>query len=324
MRRRAILEGLQQEAEAVLRLLRRKANHIEHARLHIAAVDADGTGTHLDAVEHQVVGLGAHLVGRGFQQFLVLLHPAGKGMVHGHVALFFLAVLKKRKFRDPEQVVAVVVDEIALFGDFQAQRAQRLQRHGLFVRHEEEDVARFGPHALAQRIQQALIQEFVKGRFVAAVRREGNPGQSLGAVGLHEFSQRVNLLARHIRATLGVDAAHAAAGSRRVREHGESAAPGDIRGVHQLHVEARVRLIGAIIFHGVFPGHARQGQGQMDALHGFEHLGERALDHGLHVLRLHEAHLHVYLREFRLAVGAVVLIAEAARHLIVLIKASEH
>ena len=44
----------------------------------------------------------------------------------------------------------------------------------------------------------------------------------------------------------------------------------------------------------------------------------------LHILGLHKAHLHVHLREFRLAVSAVVLVAEAARHLIVLIKACEH
>ena len=39
---------------------------------------------------------------------------------------------------------------------------------------------------------------------------------------------------------------------------------------------------------------------------------------------IHEAHLHVQLGEFRLAIGPQVLIAEAARHLVVALDAAHH
>ena len=42
------------------------------------------------------------------------------------------------------------------------------------------------------------------------------------------------------------------------------------------------------------------------------------------ILLLHKGHLHVHLREFRLPVGAEVLVAEAARDLVIAVDAAHH
>ena len=55
-----------------------------------------------------------------------------------------------------------------------------------------------------------------------------------------------------------------------------------------------------------------------------EHALECALDHGLNIGHVNEGHFHIQLSELRLTVGAGVLVAEAARDLIILIKACQH
>ncbi len=59
VRRRAVAQRLEQEAEAALRLVVRDAEQVEHLGLHVRAVDADGAAADLGSVEHQVVGLAA-------------------------------------------------------------------------------------------------------------------------------------------------------------------------------------------------------------------------------------------------------------------------
>ena len=97
-----------------------------------------------------------------------------------------------------------------------------------------------------------------------------------------------------------------------------------VRQVLQAHLEAGVGLVGAVVLHGVVPGHAGQGQLKLHALDLPEDAGEHALDHGVDVLLVDEGHFDVALGKLRLAVGAVVLVAEAAGDLVVLVKAGEH
>ena len=67
-----------------------------------------------------------------------------------------------------------------------------------------------------------------------------------------------------------------------------------------------------------------RGSGSACPANGLEHGVERALDHRLHVVRLHKAHLDVALGELRLPVGAAVLVSEAPGELVVLVKARQH
>ena len=59
VRRRAVLERLEEEAEPRLRLLVADAQPPEHPRLQRRVVDSDAAAADLAAVQHQVVGLRA-------------------------------------------------------------------------------------------------------------------------------------------------------------------------------------------------------------------------------------------------------------------------
>ena len=62
VRRRAVLERLEQEAELVLRLLRRDAEQVEDPALHVGAVDTDAAAADLVAVADDVVRVRERLV----------------------------------------------------------------------------------------------------------------------------------------------------------------------------------------------------------------------------------------------------------------------
>ena len=86
----------------------------------------------------------------------------------------------------------------------------------------------------------------------------------------------------------------------------------DVGQVDELELDARVGLVAAVARHALGVGDARERARQLDpgrlarAAHG--HL----LEHGEHVVDADEGHLEVDLRELELAVGALVLVAEAA------------
>ena len=75
VRRGAVLEGVQQEAEPRLGFLLADAHHVEHAVLDVAAVDTDGAAADLVAVADDVVG-----VGQSVARVLVeVVEPLGLG-----------------------------------------------------------------------------------------------------------------------------------------------------------------------------------------------------------------------------------------------------
>ena len=62
------------------------ADHVEHARLQLGAVDADRPRGHLEAVQHHVVGLREHGAGIALEQLLVLALGRRERMVLGRPA----------------------------------------------------------------------------------------------------------------------------------------------------------------------------------------------------------------------------------------------
>ena len=93
--------------------------------------------------------------------------------------------------------------------------------------------------------------------------------------------------------------------------------------VHDLDAQPAVGPVGAVAQHRLVVGHALERQRDLDAAER-EHALEQAVDHVEHVLLLDERHLHVELGELGLAVGAEVLVAEAARDLEVALEAADH
>ncbi len=91
---RTELERVHKEAELFLRAFRSEAEKLEHGVLKLCVVDSDGTASKLSAVDHYVVGRGAHLAGVGMQERYVLRIWRGERMVHGVVTLCFLVPLE--------------------------------------------------------------------------------------------------------------------------------------------------------------------------------------------------------------------------------------
>ena len=93
----------------------------------------------------------------------------------------------------------------------------------------------------------------------------------------------------------------------------------------QRQAEAQVGAVNAVGLHRVGVGDVREGD-LLDALAGrlLDQLDQHAFDQPHHILLGDERHLHVELGELRLAVGAQVLIAEAARDLEVAVNARHH
>src|SRR5439155_8171844 len=116
-----------------------------------------------------------------------------------------------------------------------------------------------------------------------------------------------------------------AAALEHTRKQAKVRAGEEIAHVLQLEAEAQVGLVGAIALHGVLEGDTWE-RSLLDALVAY---GRHQVDHELlaqveHVVAIDEAHLQVELRELRLAVAALVLVAETARDLEIALEAGHH
>ena len=86
--------------------------------------NADGAAGELDAVEHKVICFCAHVGLIRFQIVEAFVHRRGEGVVHGDERFCLLIPLEEGEFRDPEEVVLILRDDIELFRHFVAQCAE--------------------------------------------------------------------------------------------------------------------------------------------------------------------------------------------------------
>ena len=118
--------------------------------------------------------------------------------------------------------------------------------------------------------------------------------------------------------------AHHAAAREHAGEDAELRLGQRLAEVADLEPEAHVRAVGAVARHRLVVGHARpRRRGDLEAGRLVD-AREHALDRLDHVLLVHEAHLEVELGELGLAVGAQVLVPEAAGDLVVALEAGHH
>src|SRR5439155_20891370 len=100
---RAILERVEQEAEAAMRLLGGESERREDLRLHVPAVNTDRPRSKLDTIQDNVVGFrtAARRV-RGQLLKIVVMH--GSEWMMGCVPTVLLRVpLEHREIHDPEE-----------------------------------------------------------------------------------------------------------------------------------------------------------------------------------------------------------------------------
>ncbi len=199
------------------------------------------------------------------------------------------------------------------------------------IRHEQEQVARFGFDALEQ-LNLLLDGEILAdGSLDLAFRVFGqrHPRQALRADRLGDvfkfggqLAQRRPADQRHLGRADHLD--------RLARfdvadEDREGALSGDVAHVHRREVVAQVGLIRAVLLHRLGVGDALEGRVRRLALADFAAQAEhQPLDQLHHVLALDEAHFEVKLGEFGLAVAAQVFVAEAAGDLEIALVARHH
>ena len=77
------------------------AEQLKHQLLDVPLVDSDAAAAQLDAVEHDVVGVGADTAGIALHTRKVLGFGRGKGMMHGIPATFVFVPLDQREVEPP-------------------------------------------------------------------------------------------------------------------------------------------------------------------------------------------------------------------------------
>ena len=325
MRRGTELVGVHQEAEALAGLLLGEAEGVEHAVLQGGIIDTHRAAAHLNTVQHDVVGHG--MAGTRVALDLVEVLGLGQGerVVHGHPAALLLTVLKQREVHDPQEVELVGVDQAVLAGDVQTDLTQRgagLDPVG--VADQQQHVAGLGVQRGVQGGLLGVCQELFKagGR---AVGGQAAVGQTLGAVGLGDLAELVDVLAgKLVGQTLGVDGADRAAGLQHSGEGLELGAPEHLGHVLNLKAKAGVGLVGAETAHGLVPRHAVERGLDVDVQHFLPQALDEALVQGHDVVLGDKAHLLVHLGELGLAVCAQILVAVAVGQLEVAVKAGQH
>ena len=325
MGRRAILEGVDQKAEALPGAFLGETQSLEHKRLHIASMDADGAAAQLHAVKHHVIRLGAHPPGIGQQVLQVLLIGHGEGMVHGQIASFLLRPLKLREVRHEAEAEVVLSAQAQHVAHLQPQGAQGAANHVELVRAEQDEVAVLRVQRPEQLSPLVAGEVFLEDGIDLAVFMDENPRHALGSALEGMVGQVFDGGAgKLLRAALAVEGAHLAAHIRHLAEHGEGAAGSQRRHVPDGHAEAQVGLVAAVEIHALLPRQA--GEIVVDLPpHGVgKNVLEQLFQVTQNILLLHKGHFHIHLGELRLAVGAQVLIPEAPGHLIIPVNAAYH
>ena len=222
MRRRTVLERLQQEAELVLGLLGRDTQQVEDAALHVGAVDTDGAAADLVAVHDDVVRVRERLVRRLLEAVHPLSVRRGERVVHGRPTAFVIP-LEHRRVHHPAERPRRLVDQAGPVGDLDAGRAEQLLRLAPFVRRGEEDgVARLGANDVAQprQMRGGQVLGDRAARF-AGLRVKHDVRQSPRAARLGPLLPAVQFFAGLRRAAGHDHRTHVATGVDRVGEHPE-------------------------------------------------------------------------------------------------------
>ena len=107
-------------------------------------------------------------------------------------------------------------------------------------------------------------------------------------------------------------------------ENGETIALQDVHQLHELHAEAQVGLVAAIVLHGLGPGHPQERLRQLHAADGLEEVLGHTFEEVDDIVLLDKGHLTVYLSEFRLTVGTQIFITEALGNLEIAVETGDH
>ena len=272
---------------------------------------ADAPRAQLPAVEDEVVGLTAHGGRVGREPVDVVGVGHGERVVGGDRVAVLVHTVEQREVDHPQVPVRALGHRAP--AELEAQRPEHVAGQAVLVGHGQHQVTHTGAGGGHQAGLLLVGQELGHRRVdvgpAALALDHLEPRQALGAERLGPVGEPVEPRPGRRRPALEHDGLHAGGGEgpeARGREHG--------RQVDELHAEA---------VEGLGPRHAGHRTGPLagDRLGGVEHgLGHESED----VLLVDEGCLDVELGELELAVGAQVLVAQAAGDLVVAVDAGHH
>ena len=144
VRRRAVLKGIQQESETILRSFFGKAQRSKHLLLQRPVMDSDTAAANFISVQNDIVGACPNAARIAFYFIAVLRQRRRKRMMHRNIALLFLRIFEQREFRDPQKGKAAFIDQAELFSELAAKRS----KHGIdgvaFSGNDTDQIARPG------------------------------------------------------------------------------------------------------------------------------------------------------------------------------------
>ena len=126
VRRRAVLERLEEESEAVLRVLVREPEQAEHLGLRLAVMNTNAAAAELPAVEDHIVGLRHHLARLRFKHVQIFFTRRGERVVHRVPALLVGVPVEQREVGDPGQLPLAFRNQVLSLRDLQAKLAEDL------------------------------------------------------------------------------------------------------------------------------------------------------------------------------------------------------
>ena len=145
VRRSAVLEGVDEEAELFLHLFFGEAEQAEH----LLRTTAD-----FNTVKNKVISFGVAILEVATEHHVqVFRERVGERVVHGHVAAFGVAVFEHREFGNPHEFALLRVAETLDAGDFQAELAHSRSSNLFRTGDEEHHVAALGTDSVAQFVE---------------------------------------------------------------------------------------------------------------------------------------------------------------------------
>src|SRR5690242_12277427 len=201
VRRGAVLEGVEEEAEALLGLVLGDAECPEDLLLHVGAVDTDRAAADLPAVPDHVVGAASPAPGVAVE----VAGGARERVVQSVPARLVLAPLEHREVDDPEKVVT-----IRRRRQLEPQRAEHARGDRRGVGHDQDRVALARAELGVDRGHLLGLQELGDRRAPCALALHYGPDEALGAELLGLLGELVEALAREVGARRRQAAHHAA------------------------------------------------------------------------------------------------------------------
>ncbi|CKT19367.1 Uncharacterised protein [Mycobacterium tuberculosis] len=291
-------------------------------------MDTHRAATDLVAVADDVVRVGQHAAGIGFDAVLPFRFRRGEGMVHRGPGPRadrdltgggrFVGRLEQRRVNDPDECPRIGVNQAQPVGDLDAGRAQQCPRRFDRTGREEDAIAGFGPDMVGQSGALGLGQVFGHRTAQRAVFGDQHVGQSAVAALLGPVLPAVQRAPRLRRPARHHHRAHI-----RCLEDTKCGVGEEIRAFDELQPEPQVGFVRTESAHRFGIADPRDGR-RNPVAYQRPQLGQNFLGDRDDVLGVDEAHLHIELGEFGLAVGAEVLVAVAAGDLVVAFHPRHH